>query len=132
MSGKVTQFMKTQKYRFDFGTDGKLYVVIFNGKIPQAELKGLLSSLHNCLYGKIPDIIPLYLKRRHLEYSNFNSIEIPLENYNAMEWAAYLLHSGAYGKVDETLGDIPQAEDTTIFAEIGSILENKPKITVSA
>ena len=105
MSGKVTQFMKTQKYRFDFGTDGKLYVVIFNGKIPQAELKGLLSSLHNCLYGKIPDIIPLYLKQRHLEYSNFNSIEIPLENYNAMEWAAYLLHSGAYGKVDETLGD---------------------------
>ena len=105
MSGKVTQFMKTQKYRFDFGTDGKLYVVIFNGKIPQAELKGLLSSLHNRLYGKIPDIIPLYLKQRHLEYSNFNSIEIPLENYNAMEWAAYLLHSGTYGKVDETLGD---------------------------
>lgn len=105
MSGKVTQFMKTQKYRFDFGTDGKLYVVIFNGKIPQAELKGLLSSLHNCLYGKIPDIIPLYLKQRHLEYSNFNSIEIPLENYNAMEWAAYLIHSDTYGKVDETLGD---------------------------
>ena len=25
MSGKVTQFMKTQKYRFDFGADGKLY-----------------------------------------------------------------------------------------------------------
>ena len=34
MSGKVTQFMKTQKYRFDFGTDDKLFITIFNAKIP--------------------------------------------------------------------------------------------------
>jgi len=42
MSGKVTQFMKTQKYRFDFGADGKLYTTIFHGKIPQPELKGMV------------------------------------------------------------------------------------------
>ena len=103
MSDKITQFAKFQKYRFDFGTDDKLYTVIFNAKIPQAELKGLISSLQNCLYEKIPGIIPLYLKQHHLEHSNFNSIEIPLEYYDAMEWAGYLLHSDSYGKVDENL-----------------------------
>lgn len=76
MSGKITQFIKTQKYRFDFGTDDKLFTTIFNAKIPQRELKGLISSLQNCLYGNMSDIILLYLKQHHLEYSNFNSIEL--------------------------------------------------------
>lgn len=105
MSDKITQFAKFQKYRFDFGTDDKLYTVIFNAKIPQAELKGLISSLQNCLYEKIPGIIPLYLKQHHLEHSNFNSIEIPLEYHDVMEWAGYLLHSDTYKKVDENLED---------------------------
>ncbi len=103
MSGKVIEFMKEQKYRFDFGTDDKLYVVIFNGKIPQAELKGLLSSLGNCLYGKMPEAILLYLEQHHFEFSDYNSIEIPLENHSVMEWAGYLLHSDTYKKVDENL-----------------------------
>lgn len=103
MSGKVTQFMKTQKYRFDFGTDEKLHIVIFNANIPQAQLKGLLSSLHNCLFEKIPNVIFSFLKLHHLEFSNLNSIEIPLDYYNAMEWAGYLLHSDSYSKVDENL-----------------------------
>lgn len=105
MSGKVTQFMKTQKYRFDFGTDDKLFTTIFNAKIPQGELKGLISSLQNCLYGNMSDIILLYLKQHHLEYSNFNSIELMLENHDVMEWAGYLLHSDTYKKVDENLED---------------------------
>ena len=105
MSGKVTQFMKTQKYRFDFGADGKLYTTIFHGKIPQPELRGMVSSLQNCLYGKTPDVIFSYLKLHHLEFSNFHSMESTLGKEKAMGWAAYLLHSGAYGKVDETLGD---------------------------
>ena len=42
MSGKVTQFKKTQKYRFDFGTDEKLHTAIFNAKIPNAQLEELL------------------------------------------------------------------------------------------
>ena len=70
MSGKVTKFMKTQKYRFDFGADGKLYTTIFHGKIPQPELKGMVCSLQNCLYGKTPDVIFSYLKLHHLEFSN--------------------------------------------------------------
>lgn len=105
MSGKVIEFMKEQKYRFDFGTDEKIYIVIFNAKIPQAELKGLLSSLQNCLYEKIPDIISLYLKQHNLEYSNFNSIELSLEGCNVMKWTAYLLHSNTYEKVNEHFGD---------------------------
>ena len=75
MSGKVTQFMKTQKYRFDFGADGKLYTTIFHGKIPQPELKGMVCSLQNCLYAKTPDVIFSYLKLHHLEFSNFHSTE---------------------------------------------------------
>ena len=103
MSGKVTQFKKTQKYRFDFGTDEKLHTAIFNAKIPNAQLEELLSSLHNCLFEKVPNVIFSYLKLHHLEFSNFSSIEIPLEFYDAMEWAGYLLHSDSYGKVDENL-----------------------------
>ena len=45
MSGKVIEFVKQQKYRFDFGTDDKLYIVIFSGKIPQKELKGMLEFI---------------------------------------------------------------------------------------
>ena len=103
MSDKITQFAKFQKYRFDFGTDDKLYVAIFNGKIPQAELKELISSLQNCLYEKMPEVILLYLKQHRLEYSNFNRIELLLENHDVMGWAGYLIHSGTYGKVDENL-----------------------------
>lgn len=77
MSGKVIEFLGQQKYRFDFGTDGKLYVVIFNAKIPQAELKKLLSSLGNCLYEKMPGAILSYLEQHHFEFSGYNSIEIP-------------------------------------------------------
>lgn len=103
MSGKVIEFMGQQKYRFDFGTDGKLYVVIFNAKIPQAELKKLLSSLGNSLYEKMPGAILLYLEQHQFEFSDYNSIEIPLENHSVMEWAVYLIHSDTYEKVDENL-----------------------------
>ena len=105
MSGKVTQFMKTQKYRFDFGADGKLYTTIFHGKIPQPELRGMVSSLQNCLYGKTPDVIFSYLKLHHLEFSNFHSMESTLGKDRAMGWAAYHLHSDTYGKMEEILGD---------------------------
>ena len=105
MSGKVTQFMKTQKYRFDFGADGKLYTTIFHGKIPQPELKGMVCSLQNCLYGKTPDVIFSYLKLHHLEFSDFHSMESTLGKDRAMGWAVYLLHSDTYGKMEEILGD---------------------------
>lgn len=105
MSGKTIEFTKTQKYRFDFGTDDRLYAVIFNGKIPQRELMNMLCSLNNCLYSKMSDIILLYLKQHHLEYSNYNSIETPLEKDRVLGWAGYLLHSDTYEKVDENLGD---------------------------
>ena len=105
MSGKVTKFMKTQKYRFDFGADGKLYTTIFHGKIPQPELKGMVCSLQNCLYGKTPDVIFSYLKLHHLEFSNFHNMESTLGKEKAMGWAAYLLHSDTYGKMEEILGD---------------------------
>ena len=105
MSGKVTQFMKTQKYRFDFGADGKLYTTIFHGKIPQPELKGMVCSLQNCLYGKTPDVIFSYLKLHHLEFSDFHSMESTLGKDRAMGWAVYLLHSDNYGKMEGRLGD---------------------------
>ena len=56
MSGKGTQFIKTQKYRFDFGADDKLYTIIFHGKIPQLELKKMVSSLQNCLFEREKDV----------------------------------------------------------------------------
>ncbi len=121
MSGKVIEFMKQQKYRFDFGADDKLHTIIFNGKIPQAELKGLLSSLHNCLYEKIPCIIPLYLKQNHLEYSNYNTIEIPLEKDRILGWAEYLLHSDTYEKVDGNL------EDADVYYSVMDCQKNTPE-----
>ena len=121
MSGNIIEFTKQQKYRFDFGTDDKLYIVIFSAKIPQAELKGLLSSLQNCLYEKIPDIISLYLKQHHLEHSNLSSIEIPLEYYNVMKWTAYILHSANFEKVDENL------EDTDVYFSIMDFQKTLPK-----
>lgn len=105
MSGKVIEFMKQQKYRFDFGTDDKLYVAIFNARIPQAELKGLVSSLQGCLYGKVPHAVYSYMRLRRLEFSDFNSIEIPLQKDRAFRWAGGLLHSSSHGKMDEILGD---------------------------
>ena len=105
MSGKVTQFMKTQKYRFDFGTDDKLYIVIFNGKIAQEELKGLVSSLQNCLFERMQEIILLYLKQHHLEFSDYNSIEFTLEKDRIMGWANHLLNSKTFEKIDDNLGD---------------------------
>lgn len=106
MSGKIIEFMKQQKYRFDFGTGDRLYTVIFHGKIPQSELKDMVSSLRNCLYEKMPETILLCLKQNHLDYSNFNCIEIPLEEDEAMDWTGHLLHSETYGEIDEKLGDI--------------------------
>ncbi len=121
MSGKVTQFMKTQKYRFDFGTDDKLYTTIFYGKIPQPELKGMVSSLQNCLYEKTPDVIFSYLKLHHLEFSGYDSIEFTLEKDRIMGWANHLLNSETYGKVDENLGD------ADIYYSVMDCQENSPE-----
>lgn len=105
MSGKGTQFIKTQKYRFDFGADDKLYTIIFHGKIPQVELKKMVSSLQNCLFERMPETILLYLKQHHYGFSGYNSIESTLEKGRAMGWANHLLNSEAYGKVDGNLWD---------------------------
>jgi len=104
MSGKVIEFMKQQKYRFDFGTDDKLYVITFDGKIPQGEIEKMLAAIQNGLYKKMSELIPLYLEQHHLEYSDLLPIEIPLEEDEALEWTGYLLHSENYAKLDETLG----------------------------
>ena len=88
MSGKkVLELAKPQTYRFDFGTDGKLYAITFHGMVPQEELNGMLASVQNCLYHKMSEIIPLFLRQRHLENSNFASFEIPLAKDEAMDWA---------------------------------------------
>ena len=121
MSDKITQFAKFQKYRFDFGTDDKLYVAIFNAKIPQGELKELISSLQNCLFEKMPEIILLYLRQHHFEFSNFNSIELLLENHDVIEWAEYLLHSDTYRKVDENL------ENTDFYYAVMDYQNTTPK-----
>lgn len=105
MSGKVIEFVKQQKYRFDFGTDDKLYIVIFSGKIPQKELKGMLESIQRSSFAGMAESIESYLMQHHLEHSNLSSIEIPLEYYDVMKWTAYLLHSVDYKKVDEKLED---------------------------
>lgn len=121
MSGKVIRFMKTQKYRFDFGADDKLYTILFHGKIPQSELKGMVSSLQNCLYEKIPDVIFSYLKLHHLEFSDYNSIEFTLEKDRIMWWANHLLHSETFKKVDENLGD------ADIYYSVMDYQENSPE-----
>ena len=103
MSGKIMECTKTQNYRLDFGTDGKLYTVTFTGNIPQAELKKLLSALKNCLYEKMPEAILLYLKQRHLEYASYNSTEIPLGKERVFGWADHLPNAKTYEKVDRNL-----------------------------
>lgn len=105
MSGKVIEFMKQQKYRFDFGTDDKLYVITFNGKIPQREIKKMLESVQNSSYGNMAGAIESYLGQHHLEYSNPVSIEIPLEKNDAMDWASHLLHSDTTEKLDGNIED---------------------------
>lgn len=121
MSGKVIEFMKTQTYRFDFGADDKLYTILFHGKIPQSELKGMVSSLQNCLYEKIPDVIFSYLKLHHLEFSDYNSIEFTLEKDRIMGWANHLLHSETFKKVDENLGE------ADIYYSVMDYQENSPE-----
>lgn len=104
MSGKVIEFMKQQKYRFDFGTDDKLYVITFNGKIPQREIRKMLESVQNSSYGNMAGAIESYLKQHHLVYSNPVSIEIPLEN-DVMDWANHLLNSENCKKLDGNIED---------------------------
>lgn len=104
MSGKVIEFMKQQKYRFDFGTDDKLYVITFNGKIPQRKIRKMLESVQNSSYGNMAGAIESYLEQHHLEYSNLVSIEIALEN-DAMDWANHLLNSENCKKLDGNIED---------------------------
>lgn len=120
MSDKMIQFTKPRKCRFDFGTDNKLYVVLFNGKITWKETAEMLASLQNCSYEKMHRAILLYLKKHHLEYSDFVSVELPLENKNVIGWAKYLLHSDIYNKINEML------KDTDIFCSVVDYQQTAP------
>ncbi len=80
-----------------------MYAITFHGMAPQKDLNVMLASVQNCLYHKMSEIIPLFLKQRYLENSNFASIEIPLGKHEAMDWAGYLLHSGIYKEIDGSL-----------------------------
>lgn len=120
MSDKMIQFTKPQKCRFDFGTDNKLYVVLFHGKITWKETAEMLASLQNCSYEKMHRAIPLYLKKHHLEYSDFVSVELPLENKNVIGWAKYPLHSDICNKINEML------KDTDIFCSVVDYQQTAP------
>lgn len=112
MSDKMISFTKPQRYRFDFGTDNKLYVILFHGELTWQETAEMLIFLKNSSYETMHKAIPHYLEKHHLKYSNFVSMELPLEHGKAVTWVKHLLHSDHYHTLNENI------QNTNIFCSV--------------
>lgn len=121
MSEKIINFTKSRRFRFDFGCDYGLYAMAFDSSMSGEEVKKMLAFLRNCKYKNMDDIIPAYLEKHHLEYSDFVSVEIPLLDGTAMDWAGYLLHSDNYEKLNQKVNGMD------VFYSIMDYQRNTPE-----
>lgn len=95
-----------QTYKFEFGDDGKIYFISFEGRIAPEDIRGMLETLHSQLYKDYAKIIRLYMEQRHLEYSHFEVGELLLDHDKIMNRAEDLLRSRFFEKVGSHIGDV--------------------------
>lgn len=121
MSEKIVNFTKSRRFRFDFGCDEGLYAMAFDSSISEEDVRKMLAFLRNCKYKNMDDIIPAYLEKHHLKYSDFVSVEMPLLDGTAMNWADYLLHSDGCEKLNEKINGM------NVFYSIMDYQRNTPE-----
>lgn len=93
-----------QIYRFEFGSDEKIYSTQFMGeKIPKGADIGILKEVRKHLLEESSGIIWSYLVHNHIDYFNFTSGIKVLEHDRIMKQADFLLHSHSCRMMDEYL-----------------------------
>lgn len=90
-----------QTYRFEFGTDDKIYSISFKGSIPKPEIRRMMESVRSALFEKCGESIRLYLDSNHLCYSNFSAFEKDLKEGTTMEFAERLLRHSSCKVIDK-------------------------------
>lgn len=105
MSKKIFKSTPPQSYRFEFGSDEKLYTVSFNGILLENIPDEILEAAGTSTYEDSGKTIHAYLKKQHLKYSNFEFKESYLNHQKVMEWANTLLNSDASTAIDASIGN---------------------------
>ncbi len=90
-----------QTYRFEFGSDDKVYSISFKGSISEPEIHGVLESVHNTLFENCGEAIRFYLDSNHLDYSNFSACEKKMRHGRTMGFAKRLLHHPSCKAIDK-------------------------------
>lgn len=106
-----------QTYRFEFGSDNKIYSISFKGAIQESEIRGILASVHNTLFEKCGGAIQSYLDSNHLSYSNFAVFEKKLGKGKTMEFADRMIHRSSCSIIDKWI------KDTDVYFGIMDCLE---------
>lgn len=100
-----SQKAAVQTYRFEFGSDSRIYSVSFKSpSIREPEIRGLLESASRASYEKCGEAIRAYLDSNHLGYSKFTVKEKPTQDRVPTKFADKLLHDPSCTAVDKWIG----------------------------
>lgn len=90
-----------QTYRFEFGSDDKIYSVSFRSSIREPEIRGILEAAKNSLYEKCGEAIRSYLDSHNLSYSKFITKEKHIQVTVPIKFADKFLHDPSCDIVDK-------------------------------
>lgn len=93
-----------QTYRFEFGSDSRIFSISFKGLIREPEIRGILETVQGTLYEKCGKAIRSYLDSNNLNYSKFTVREKLTGYRKPIEFAGKLLHSPSCSVVDKWIG----------------------------
>lgn len=82
-----------QKFMFEFGSDGNIHSVSFEGQLSHEDIRLMLESVRQKPYADCSSAIYLYLKQNNMPYSNLKSEMIPLNHQKIMSRAQRFLQS---------------------------------------
>lgn len=93
-----------QTYRFEFGNEGKIYSISFDGRISDAEIHNILEIMHSQSYADCPEAVWTYLEQNKLEYSDFKTGISVARHKDIMSTADILLKSCSCDIIDKQIG----------------------------
>lgn len=93
-----------QTYRFEFGSDDRIFSTSFRGALTEPEIRGILESVRNSLYEKCGDAIRAYLDSHNLTYSKFTVKEKLIQVTKPITFADSFLHDPSCDIVDKWIG----------------------------
>lgn len=93
-----------ETYRFEFGSDDRIYSASFRGKLRNSDILGILKAVQNSIYAECGEAIRDYLDSLGLAYSKFTVMEKQVPVTVPINFADRLLNDPSCDIVDKWIG----------------------------